>query len=164
MYQKYIQLFLRLAVASAFLSAVADRIGIWGAPGSPNVLWGSWENFVLYSNSLNYFFSPAVGRFLAILATGFEVVFAFLLLAGFKTRIISFASGILLTLFALSMTMALGIKSTFDYSVWIGVGACFLLGTVNEYYFSLDSYLKNKNLGKKFQRPQFNKPTKIEQS
>lgn len=149
MHQKYIQLFLRLAVASTFLSAVADRLGLWGAPGSPNVLWGNWENFVLYSNSLNYFVPPAIGGFLAILATGLEVFFALLLLAGFKTRIISFASGILLTLFALSMTMALGIKATFDYSVWIGVGACFLLGTVNEYRFSLDNYLKNQNLGER---------------
>lgn len=38
--QKYIQLVVRIAVASAFLSAVADRLGYWGPPGSPNASWG----------------------------------------------------------------------------------------------------------------------------
>lgn len=142
-------MFVRIAVATAFLSAVADRFGLWGAPGSLNVMWGNWENFVLYSNSLNSFVSDEIGELLAIIATGLEIIFALLLLAGYKTRIISFGSGILLFLFAGAMTSAFGIKSTLDYSVWIGVGACFLLGTVKEYYFSLDHYLKNEILAKK---------------
>lgn len=145
MNQKYIQLFVRIAVATAFLSAVADRFGLWGAPGSPNVAWGNWENFVLYSNSLNSFVSPELGEILAFIATGLEIVFALFLLAGYRTRIISIASGILLSFFAVAMTMALGIKSTFDYSVWVGVGACFLLATVKEYYYSLDYYLGNRH-------------------
>lgn len=145
MNQKYIQLFVRIAVATAFLSAVADRFGLWGAPGSPNVAWGNWENFVLYSNSLNSFVSPELGEILAFITTGLEIVFALFLLAGYRTRIISIASGILLSFFAVAMTMALGIKSTFDYSVWVGVGACFLLATVKEYYYSLDYYLGNRH-------------------
>ena len=100
MKQKYIQLFVRIAVATAFLSAVADRLGYWGAPGSPNVVWGNWTNFLDYSNQLNSYVSPQIGEILAITATALELVFAFLLIAGLKTRIISFASGILLSLFA----------------------------------------------------------------
>lgn len=144
MNQKYVQLFVRIGVATAFLSAVADRFGVWGPAGSSNATWGNWGNFVEYSNSLNFFVPPAIGEFMAITATGLEIVFALLLLMGYKTRTISYASGSLLLLFALSMTISFGIKPTFDYSVWIGVGACFLLGTVKEYSFSLDSYFKNK--------------------
>jgi thiosulfate dehydrogenase (quinone) large subunit len=31
--------FLRIALAISFLSAVADRFGLWGAYGQPNVAW-----------------------------------------------------------------------------------------------------------------------------
>lgn len=145
MNQKCFQLFVRIAVATTFLSAVADRFGIWGNSGSKNVSWGDWGHFLDYSNTLNFFVSPAIGNILAIIATGLEIVFSFLLLIGYKTKMISFASGLLLTLFAVSMTISLGIKPTFDYSVWISACACFLLGTLNGYSYSLDAYLINKS-------------------
>jgi putative oxidoreductase len=144
MNQKYIQLFVRVAVATAFLSAVADRLGYWGGPGSPNASWGNWENFLVYSNQLNFFVSEQLGELLAITATVLEVVFALLLLIGYKTQATAILSGILLTLFAMAMTVAFGIKSTFTYSVWIGASACFLLATINMYNYSLDNY-KQKN-------------------
>ncbi|MEB2774327.1 DoxX family protein [Algoriphagus sp. D3-2-R+10] len=144
MNQKNIQLFVRIAVATAFLSAVADRLGFWGEPGSANASWGNWEHFLVYSNKLNFFVPPEVGGLLAIIATALEILFALLLLIGYKTKFISFASGILLVLFAVTMTLAFGIKSTFAYSVWIGASACFLLGTVNQYAYSLDNYLKKQ--------------------
>ncbi|SPZ83975.1 Uncharacterised protein [Sphingobacterium multivorum] len=50
----YSQLFVRLAVSTAFLSAVADRLGLWGVPGASHVSWGNWANFVAYSNTLNF--------------------------------------------------------------------------------------------------------------
>lgn len=142
MNQKYIQLFVRMAVAIAFLSAVADRLGYWGPPGSPNASWGSWENFLTYSNKLNFFVSSQIGGLLAITATVLEVVFAILLFVGYKTRVTAILSGILLILFAMTMTVAFGIKSTFTYSVWIGCGACFLLASIDKYDYSLDKYLK----------------------
>lgn len=148
MNQKYFQLFVRIAVATAFLSAVADRFGIWGKPGSQNVSWGDWEHFLDYSNTLNFFVSPTIGKILAIIATSLEIVFSLLLLIGYKTKMISFASGLLLTLFAVSMTIALGIKPTFDYSVWISASACFLLGTLTGNSYSLDAYLINKSFKK----------------
>ena len=40
------QWFRRLALAAGFLSAVADRFGLWGPPGAPNVAWGEWQPFV----------------------------------------------------------------------------------------------------------------------
>ena len=143
-YSKISQLFLRIAMATAFLSAVADRLGFWGGPGSPDASWGDWEHFLHYSNKLNFFVSPQVGEILAVAATVMEAVFALLLLVGYKTRSVAFASGALLTLFALAMTMSLGIKSTFNYSVWIGAGAGFFLATAGSYAYSIDNYIAKR--------------------
>ena len=140
----FIQLFARFSIAAAFLSAVADRLGYWGDPGAENVTWGNWENFVAYSNTLNFFLAPYIGSFLAIVATSFEALLAMLLLLGYKTRISAILSGALLILFASSMTLSLGIKSTFDYSVWIGASACFLLASIGVYPYSLDHYFIQK--------------------
>lgn len=143
MKQKYTQLFMRLAIATAFLSAVADRIGLWGQPGTKYASWGNWENFMEYSNKLNFFAPEILKEPLAVSATVLEVVFAILLLIGYKTKTVANLSGLLLVLFALTMTLAFGIKSTFSYSVWIGASACFLLGNVEVYAYSLDAFLKN---------------------
>lgn len=141
---KITQLFLRFAIAIGFLSAVADRMGLWGTPGTTNVAWGNWENFLNYSNQLNFFVPNFIGGILAVLATCLEVVLAFLLIVGYQTRITAILSGGLLTLFALMMTLAFGIKMTFDYSVWIVVSASFLLSTVPVYACSLDQILLDR--------------------
>ena len=44
---------LRIALALAFLSAVADRFGLWGKPGSPGVSWGNMTQFNAYVARLN---------------------------------------------------------------------------------------------------------------
>ncbi len=49
------QWFLRLGLAAGFLYAVADRFGLWGSPGAPNVAWGEWSAFVDYVATLNWF-------------------------------------------------------------------------------------------------------------
>ena len=41
------------ALAVTILSAVADRFGICGPPGSANVSWGDWPHFVAYTASLH---------------------------------------------------------------------------------------------------------------
>ncbi|WP_104385882.1 DUF417 family protein [Sphingobacterium sp. HMA12] len=138
----YSQLFVRVAVATAFLSAVADRLGFWGAPGTTNASWGNWENFVTYSNQLNFFVPASTGKLLALGATILEVVLALLLLIGYRTRLAALFSGILLTVFALTMTLSFGIKVTFNYSVWVGASACFLLGSYRDFPFSFDRLMK----------------------
>jgi len=35
-------LILRIVLGITMLSAVADRFGLWGAPGDPGVAWGNW--------------------------------------------------------------------------------------------------------------------------
>lgn len=137
------QLFLRIALSFSFLSAVADRFGFWGVPGSEGVVWGNWQNFVAYSNSVNSFVAESLGEILAIFATVLEIILPLLLLIGYKTRQVAFVSGLLLLTFAFSMTISFGIKTPFDYSVWTGAGASFLLGSIGNYRYSLDEIIKN---------------------
>jgi uncharacterized membrane protein YphA (DoxX/SURF4 family) len=102
--------FLRLALGISFLSAVADRFGLWGVYGQPNVAWGNYARFVAYTAKLNWFLPAAAIPALAMIATAVEILFGLLLVLGWKTRTIALLSGVLLTTFALTMTMALGVK------------------------------------------------------
>jgi len=136
------QLFLRFAIALSFLSAVADRFGLWGAAGSAGVSWGNWQNFVSYANTLNFYLPTQLGEIAAIVATALEVGFALLLLIGFKIKLTAIASGVMLLAFAIAMTVSVSIKAPFDYSVWTGAAACFLLSIVNNYRYSIDNSLK----------------------
>jgi hypothetical protein len=47
--------FLRYALAVGFLSAVADRFGLWGSFGQPNVSWASFSRFLEYTDRLNWY-------------------------------------------------------------------------------------------------------------
>jgi len=133
------QVFLRLALAASLLSAVADRLGIWGPPGATNVSWGDWEHFLAYSNTLNFYVSPQIGNILAILATVLEVVFGVMFLIGYKVRLASWGTFLLMVIFALTMTVALGVKPPLSYSVWTTAGAAALLGSINNYKWSIDN-------------------------
>lgn len=123
--------FLRIALAAGFLSAVADRFGIWGQPGSPNVAWGDWQPFVKYVAALNWFAPEPVIPLLAWAATLAEIVIAIGLLIGWKLRWFALAGGLLLMSFALTMTMALGIKAPLDFSVFGAAAGAFLLAAIS---------------------------------
>lgn len=135
---KFPQLFLRLAISVTMLSAVADRFGFWGE----NSAWGNWENFEKYTQQLTFFLPEILSAFSAYTATFLEILFPLMLIFGFKTKIAAFGAGFLLLVFALSMSIALGIKAPLDYSVWVGSAAAFLLATQKEYYFSIDTLIK----------------------
>ena len=66
----------RLALAAAFLSAVADRFGLWGKPGDEGVAWGSVEQYEAYVALLNWFVPKSLIPALGWLATAAEVVIA----------------------------------------------------------------------------------------
>ncbi|MGE6394952.1 DoxX family membrane protein [Chryseobacterium scophthalmum] len=132
------QLFLRLAISVTMLSAVADRFGFWG----DNSAWGNWENFEKYTRQLTFFLSETLSTFSAYTATFLEILFPLMLILGFKTKIAAYGTGVLLLVFALSMSIALGIKAPLDYSVWVGSAAAFLLATQKEFYFSIDTLTK----------------------
>src|SRR6185437_2052306 len=77
---------LRVAVGASFLSAIADRFGLWGAYGQPNVAWGNYARFVHYTAELNWFLPAAMISVLAIIATAAETLFCLLLVLGLKTQ------------------------------------------------------------------------------
>lgn len=122
--------FLRVALAVTFLSAVADRFGLWGPPGAPGVAWGAWQPFVSYTGTLNWFLPTLAIPALAWLATIVEVVCAVGLLAGWRLRWFALASGLLLLSFALTMTFAEGLKGPLDYSVFTAAAAALYLAAV----------------------------------
>jgi thiosulfate dehydrogenase [quinone] large subunit len=133
-----VKLFLRLSIAAGFLSAVADRFGIWGQHLST---WGNWDKFVEYTQLINPWLPATTINLVAILATAAEVIFALLLIVGFKTELVARLSGVLLLLFALSMTLSTGIKGPFDYSVFTASAGAFALGMMRDKYLEVDSVI-----------------------
>ena len=121
------QWFLRVALAAGFLSAVADRCGLWGSAGAPHVAWGSWQPFVEYVAQLNWFVPAGLIPALAWTSTLAEVVLALGLLIGWKLRWVALVAGLLLLSFALTMTVALGLKPALDFSVYAAAAGAFLL-------------------------------------
>jgi uncharacterized membrane protein YphA (DoxX/SURF4 family) len=130
--------FLRLALGISFLSAVADRFGLWGVYGQPNVAWGNYARFVAYTAKLNWFLPTATIPVLAIISTAAETLFGLLLVLGWKTRITALLSGVLLSIFALTMTMASGVKAPLDCSVFSAAGGALLLATCADFPASTD--------------------------
>jgi uncharacterized membrane protein YphA (DoxX/SURF4 family) len=130
--------FLRLALGISFLSAVADRFGLWGMYGQANVSWGNYARFVDYTATLNWFVPATVIPAVAMIATAAETLFGLLLVLGWNTRIVALLSGALLTTFALTMTMALGVKAPLNASVFSAAGGALLLGVRGEFPFSVD--------------------------
>ena len=74
-------------------------------------------------------------------ATVAETIFGILLIAGFKIRMASVLSGLLLLSFAMGMVTGLGIKTPFDYSVFSAAAAAFLLAFWEPDRFTLDKLL-----------------------
>ena len=63
-------------------------------------------------------------------ATVLEVALAVGLLAGVGVRAFALASGLLLTAFAVTMTVALGPEPPLSYSVWSAAAGAFLLASL----------------------------------
>jgi uncharacterized membrane protein YphA (DoxX/SURF4 family) len=136
-----VRLFARFALGAAFLSAVADRFGLWGPYGAKNVSWGDLAHFVEYTAVVTSLLPSSLTDSFAWAATVAETLFGILLIAGFKTRMVSVLSGLLLLLFAMGMVTALGIKTPFDYSVFSAAAAAFLLAFWEPDRFTLDKLL-----------------------
>jgi uncharacterized membrane protein YphA (DoxX/SURF4 family) len=145
---KFSSVFLRLALGISFLSAVADRFGLWGVYGQPNVSWGNYARFVDYTAKLIWFLPPAIIVASAGIATAAETLLGVLLVLGWKTRITALLSGILLIAFALAMTIALGVKAPLNFSVFSAAGGALLLATCANFPFSLDELLWRNRQGK----------------
>ncbi|CAM3657131.1 DoxX family membrane protein [Elizabethkingia occulta] len=140
MKNQFQQLFLRITLSVTMLSAVADRFGFWGN----NSTWGNWGNFEIYTRKLTFFLSETLSVVSAYIATSLEILFSGMLIIGYKIRIASYGSGMLLLIFALSMTIAFGVKAPLDYSVWVGCAGTFLLAVQKKYPYSIDHMFKKK--------------------
>ena len=142
MNKKIIRLFLRFAIGIGFLSAVADRFGLWPAEISS---WGNWENFLEYTAILNPFIPKMLIPTFGVIGTSAELLFGLCLIIGFKTELIAKLSGTLMLIFALAITFSTGIKGAFDYSVFAASAAAFALSIMNEKYLELDLLFSKKD-------------------
>lgn len=131
-------LFLRAALAASFLSAVADRFGLWPADRS---VWGDWQAFVGYTQLINPWAGPGIVRILAVAATVLEILLAVGLLLGFRTRACAAISGVLLLLFGLAMAASTGVKAPLDYSVFTASAGAFALAGMQRTRWELDTLL-----------------------
>lgn len=122
---------LRIALAGGFLSAVADRFGVWGSYGSPGVAWGDWSHFRAYSDLLNGWQPAALRPASAVSATLAEALLGIGLLTRWFTPVIATLSGGLLLVFAITMTLVIGPKPPLDYSVWTAAGGAFALALLS---------------------------------
>ena len=131
---KIIKLFLRLSIGVGFLSAVADRFGLWSKEVSA---WGNWDNFLKYTQKINPLMPPSLISFLAWTSTLFEIVLGLFLIIGFKTSFTAKLSGWLLLIFALAMTFSVGIKAPLDASVFAASAGAFGLSLIKEKYLEI---------------------------
>jgi len=138
MNKNFVKIFLRMAIALGFLSAVADRFGMWSKEVS---VWGNWDSFLQYTEFINPWFPISMISVIGIIATTAEIVFAVCLIVGFKTELFSKLSGILLLIFALSMTFSTGIKGALDYSVFSASAGAFALSLMKGKYLELDNLI-----------------------
>jgi putative oxidoreductase len=116
-------LYARVAVGSAFLSAVAGRLGLWHGRIDPKHFAG----FVEYAGEVLSFMPRSTVPFLAYTATVCETVLGILLIVGLWPRWVALASAALLAMFGTSMAISFGIKSPMDYSVFSASSAALLL-------------------------------------
>jgi uncharacterized membrane protein YphA (DoxX/SURF4 family) len=135
---RYSSVVLRVALGVGFLSAVADRFGLWGAFGTPNVDWGNFSRFLEYTHTINWFVPEEMIPALGVIATVAEIFLGLLLLAGWHTRATALLSALLLLTFGIAMTLGLGVKAPLNYSVFTGVGGSLLLANCRHFPFSMD--------------------------
>src|SRR5215813_5082339 len=88
-----VRLFARLALGASFLSAVADRFGLWGPYGAKNVAWGNFARFVEYTGAVTSLFPSSLTVSFAWAATVAETLFGILLIAGFPHQLMGNKGG-----------------------------------------------------------------------
>ena len=130
--------YLRFALGAVFLASVTDRFGLWGPHGVPNVAWGDLHRFTDYTMKLNPWAPPAIVPAIVWIVTIAEIVLGLSLILGFRIRLVALASGTLLLLFALGMTVGTGFKSALNASVFSASAGAFLLAAAGSDAWSLD--------------------------
>lgn len=134
----YFAFYLRLALGISFLSAVADRFGLWGPPSEPQVAWGNFPQFLAYTAQLNPYLPPAWIPALGWTVTAAEMIFGIFLIVGLWIRRTALLSGILLGGFAIGMLMGLNLKAPLDYSVLTASAGALLLSQIKDHVWCAD--------------------------
>ncbi|POZ63227.1 MauE/DoxX family redox-associated membrane protein [Chromobacterium alticapitis] len=124
---KSVLLFARFALAAAFLSAVADRLGLWGKMGDLGVSWGNMDNFYRHVAKLSPWAPAPLIPALAWLVDILEAVLGVFLLLGVQLRRTAWASAALLLLFAISMAAFQSLKLSLNFSVLTCSACAFLV-------------------------------------
>lgn len=119
----------RYALGLSFLSAVADRFGLWGSKS----VWGNFVKFEQYTAKVCSMMPSSSIPLLAWTATIAEILLGLALLAGVWPRWIAWSSALLLALFALAMTISFGVKAPLDYSVFTASACAALLARANNH-------------------------------
>lgn len=132
---------LRVALGLTFLFSVADRFGLLGPPGTPDVSWGTFARFTAFVAVLNWFAPHAIAPAIAWIDTMLEASFGFALLLGLWLRPVAAASALLLLTFAATMSVAVGIGAPFQYSVFTAAAAAFLLAVAGSSKWTADAAL-----------------------
>lgn len=139
-YVDVVTVYLRLALGIDFLSAVADRFGLWGPPGTPSVAWGNFHNFLVYTAKLNPWFPASWIPTVGWIATLCEICFGIALIIGYRTRAAAVLSGLLTLAFAIGMVFGVGIHAPLDYSVFAISAGALLLAGAERYPWAVDSW------------------------
>lgn len=133
------QLVLRIALGIGFLVPVSDRLGLLGPFGGRNIEWGNWDNFINYTGTLMPFLDKPAVNIMGIIATLSEAALGILLIIGLKTRLAAIGSCLLTLIFAVSMSVFLGIKAPINFATFPFCAASLLLATIPAYQWSIDS-------------------------
>src|SRR5579875_2015358 len=86
--RRAIVIYSRIALGSAFLSAVASRLGFWDR----SIDYGHFQNFLKYAAEVNSFMPAVCIPFLAWSATIAETVLGIALLVGIRLRLTAFCA------------------------------------------------------------------------
>nr|WP_231119990.1 hypothetical protein [Mycobacterium colombiense] len=127
-----VRIALRLSLAAAFLSAVADRFGWWKRFGQGS--WGSMAAFADYAHRLVPFASGWLLTVIVWAATATETTLGVLLLSGWRPKFVGAATCLVLVIFGTAMAASLGVESPLNYSVFSAASAAAayaILGTTS---------------------------------
>jgi uncharacterized membrane protein YphA (DoxX/SURF4 family) len=139
------QLLLRLAIGITFLTPVLDRLGIFGHPGTGNIEWGNWKNFIDYTSTLMPFFDRPMVNVMGLIATISEATIAVGLIIGFKTKYIALGSCLLTLTFIVFMATSIGIQKPINFGVFTASAASLLLSKIPNYQWSIDNLFKSND-------------------
>ena len=129
---RVVRIALRLSLAAAFLSAVADRFGWWKPFGQGS--WGSMGAFTDYAHQLVPFASGWLLTVIVWAATATEATLGILLLSGWRPNLVGAATCLVLIVFGTAMGVSLGVESPLSYSVFSAASAAAayaILGTTS---------------------------------